>query len=193
MLPDEDAQRVADEVILPIARALAARGTPYRGVIFAGLIRTKSGFKVLEYNARFGDPEAEVTLPRIGGDFARLMVALGEGKLREYVAANPLRFSQRAFVDVVLCAEGYPGAPRTGDRIEGLDKLPDGVYAFHGATAATPAGGFITSGGRVMHIVAGGATVAEARERAYQGAERVTFTGKFYRSDIATGGGVVVA
>jgi phosphoribosylamine--glycine ligase len=188
VLPDEDAQRVADELIAPIARALAARGSPYRGVIFAGLIRTKSGFKVLEYNARFGDPEAEVTLPRIGGDFAKLMVALGEGRLREYVAQNPVRFSQRAFVDVVLCAEGYPGSPRTGDRIEGLDKLPDGVYGFHGATGATPAGGFITTGGRVMHIVAGGSSVAEARDRAYQGAERVTFTGKFYRSDIARGG-----
>ncbi len=188
VLPDEDAQRVADEVITPIARALAARGTPYRGVIFAGLIRTKSGFKVLEYNSRFGDPEAEVTLPRIGGDFAKLMVALGEGRLRDYVAANPVRFSQRAFVDVVLCAEGYPGSPRVGDAIAGLDSLPEGVYAFHHATASTPAGGFITTGGRVMHIVAGGSSVAEARDRAYQGAERVTFTGKFYRSDIARGG-----
>ena len=188
VLPDEDAQRVADELITPIARALARGGTPYRGVIFAGLIKTASGFKVLEYNARFGDPEAEVTLPRIGGDFAKLMVALGEGRLRDYVAQNPLRFSQRAFVDVVLCAEGYPGSPRTGDRIEGLDTLPDGVYAFHGATAATPAGGFISTGGRVIHIVAGGSSVAEARDRAYQGAERVSFTGKFYRSDIARGG-----
>lgn len=188
VLPDDDAQRVADELIAPIARALAARGTPYRGVIFAGLIKTKSGFKVLEYNARFGDPEAEVTLPRVGGDFAKLMVALGEGRLREYVAQNPVRFSQRAFVDVVLCAEGYPGSPRTGDKIEGLDKLPDGVYGFHGATATSPSGGFITTGGRVMHIVAGGSNVAEARDRAYQGAERVTFAGKFYRSDIARGG-----
>ncbi|HKY51463.1 MAG TPA: phosphoribosylamine--glycine ligase [Candidatus Limnocylindria bacterium] len=187
VLPDEDAQRVADELITPIARALAKRGTPYRGVIFAGLIRTRSGFKVLEYNSRFGDPEAEVTLPRIGGDFAKLMAALGEGRLQEYVSANPLRFSQRAFVDVVLCAEGYPGSPRTGDRIEGLDRLPEGVYAFHHATAAVP-GGFVTTGGRVMHIVAGGASVAEARDLAYQGAERVTFTGKFYRSDIARGG-----
>ena len=192
VLPDEDAQRVADELITPIARALVARGTPFRGVIFAGLIRTTSGFKVLEYNARFGDPEAEVTLPRIGGDFAKLMVALGEGRLKEYVAANPLRFSQRAFVDVVLCAEGYPGSPRVGDRIEGLDALPDGVYGFHGATASTPSGGFITTGGRVMHIVAGGSNVADARDRAYQGAERVTFTGKFYRSDIA-GSGMAVA
>src|SRR5437773_2175970 len=192
VLPDEDAQRVADELITPIARALAARGTPYRGVIFAGLIRTTSGFKVLEYNARFGDPEAQVTLPRIGGDFAELMVALGAGRLKEYVAQNPLRLSQRAFVDVVLCAEGYPGSPRVGDRIEGLDALPDGVYGFHGATASTPTGGFITTGGRVMHIVAGGSNIAEARDRAYQGAERVTFTGKFYRSDIA-GSGVAVA
>src|SRR5439155_1361415 len=82
--------------IAPIATALAARGTPYRGVLYAGLMKTSKGWRVLEYNARFGDPEAEVTLPRLEGDFARLMVALGEGKLAEYVAANPLRFSGRA-------------------------------------------------------------------------------------------------
>jgi phosphoribosylamine--glycine ligase len=187
-LPDDEAQAAADQLITPIARALAARGTPYRGVLYAGVIKTKSGFKVLEYNARFGDPEAQVTLPRIGGDFAKLMAALGDGRLKEFVAQNPVRFSQRAYVDVVLCAEGYPGVPRTGDRIEGLDRLPDGVYGFHGATASTPTGGFITMGGRVMHIVASGANVAEARDRAYQGAERVTFKGKFYRSDIAASG-----
>jgi phosphoribosylamine--glycine ligase len=190
---DEEAQAVADQLIAPIARALAARGTPYRGVLYAGVMKTKNGFKVLEYNARFGDPEAQVTLPRIGGDFAKLMSALGDGRLREFVAQNPVRFSQRAYVDVVLCAEGYPGVPKTGDAIAGLDRLPDGVYGFHGATASTPSGGFITMGGRVMHIVASGANVAEARDRAYQGAERVTFKGKFYRSDIANDGGVAVA
>jgi phosphoribosylamine--glycine ligase len=190
---DEEAQAVADQLIAPIARALAARGTPYRGVLYAGVMKTKNGFKVLEYNARFGDPEAQVTLPRIGGDFAKLMSALGDGRLREFVAQNPVRFSQRAYVDVVLCAEGYPGVPKTGDAIAGLDRLPDGVYGFHGATASTPSGGFITMGGRVMHIVASGANVAEARNRAYQGAERVTFKGKFYRSDIANDGGVAVA
>ena len=187
VLPDEDAQRVADETIAPVARALAAHGTPFRGVIFAGLMRTRDGYKVLEYNARFGDPEAEVTLPRIGGDFAKLMVALGEGRLAEYVREHPVRFCQRAFVDVVLCAEGYPAVPRVGAAISGLDQLPDGVYGFHGATRSTPSGGFVTAGGRVLHIVAGGATIAEARERAYVGAERVTFEGKFYRSDIALG------
>jgi len=187
VLPDEDAQRVAEETIAPIARALVARGTPFRGVIFAGLMKTRDGYKVLEYNARFGDPEAEVTLPRIGGDFAKLMLALGEGRLDDYVRAHPVRFSQRAFVDVVLCAEGYPAVPKTGAEITGLDRLPDGVYAFHGATRRGPTGGFVTAGGRVIHIVAGGATVEEARERAYAGAERVDFEGKFYRSDIAQG------
>src|SRR5437899_1821122 len=147
VIPDEDAQRVADELIAPIARALVARGTPFRGVIFAGVMRTPHGYKVLEYNARFGDPEAEVTLPRIGGDFAKLMLALGEGQLAEYISAHPLRTSQRSFVDVVLCAEGYPGAPKTGAPISGLDQLPDGVYAFHAATRLGADGGFVTAGG----------------------------------------------
>ncbi|TMC36715.1 MAG: hypothetical protein E6J24_01845 [Chloroflexi bacterium] len=155
-------------------------------------MKTRDGYRVLEYNARFGDPEAEVTLPRIGGDFAKLMLALGEGRLAEYVREYPLRTSQRAFVDVVLCAEGYPYAPKTGAPISGLDRLLDGVYAFHGATRAEPGGGFVVGGGRVMHIVAGGATVDEARERAYIGAEAVQFEGKFYRSDIARGEVAVV-
>ena len=187
VIPDEDAQSAADELITPVARALAASGNPFRGVIFAGVIKTSRGFRVLEYNARFGDPEAEVTLPRIGGDFAQLMLALGEGQLAQYVREHPLRTSQRAFVDVVLCSEGYPFVPKTGATITGLDRLPDGVYAFHGATRATAGGGFAAAGGRVVHIVAGGATVDEARERAYRGAETVEFEGKFYRSDIARG------
>ena len=185
VLPDADAQSVADALIAPIAKALAARGTPYRGVLYAGLMKTSKGWRVLEYNARFGDPEAEVTLPRLEGDFARLMVALGEGKLAEYVAANPLRFSGRAFVDVVLCAENYPGTPKTGMRIDGLDRLPEGVFAFHGATRRDATGNLVASGGRVMHMVASGENVAQARDRAYAGAERVSFEGRFYRSDIA--------
>ena len=192
-LPDEDAQRICDELIAPIARALVARGTPYRGVIFAGLMGTADGFKVLEYNARFGDPEAQVILPRIGGDFAKLMLALGEGRLAAYVKEHPVRFSQRAYVDIALCAAGYPGVPKTGERIAGLDRLPENVFAFHGATRRLPDGAFATGGGRVMHIVANGATVSEARDLAYIGAERVTFEGKFYRSDIARGEVVAAA
>jgi phosphoribosylamine--glycine ligase len=185
VLPDDEAQAVAEEVITPVAMALAKRGTPYRGVLYAGLMKTADGWKVLEYNARFGDPEAEVTLPRIEGDFAKLLFALGEGRLAEYVAAEPIRFSERVYVDVVLCAENYPATPRTGMAVEGLDRLPESVLAFHGATKRGPAGEVIVGGGRVIHIVASGDSLAEARERAYAGAERVTFDGKFYRSDIA--------
>ena len=184
-LPDDQAQAVADEVIAPVAAALAKRGTPYRGVLFAGLMKTGDGWKVLEYNARFGDPEAEVTLPRIEGDFAKLLFALGEGRLKEYVDAEPIRFSKRAYVDVVLCAENYPGPPKVGMAVEGLDRLPEHALAFHGATKRGPAGNVLVSGGRVMHMVGSGDSIAEARDRAYAGAERVTFEGKFYRSDIA--------
>jgi phosphoribosylamine---glycine ligase len=185
VLPDDQAQAVADELIAPVAAALAKRGTPYRGVLYAGLMKTADGWKVLEYNARFGDPEAEVTLPRIEGDFAKLLFALGEGRLAEYVAAEPIRISKRAYVDVVLCAENYPGAPKTGMAVEGLDRMPENVLAFHGATKRDAAGNVVVGGGRVMHIVASGDNIAEARDRAYAGAERVTFEGKFYRSDIA--------
>jgi len=185
VLPDDQAQAVADEVIAPVARALARRGTPYQGVLYAGLMKTGAGWKVLEYNARFGDPEAEVTLPRIEGDFAKLLVAMGEGRLAEFVAAEPIRFSKRAYVDVVLCAENYPGTPKVGMPVEGLDRLPENVFGFHGATKRGADGGVLVNGGRVMHMVASGDTIAEARDRAYAGAERVTFEGKFYRSDIA--------
>ena len=185
VLPDDRAQALAEELIAPIAAALAKRGTPYRGVLYAGLIKTADGWKVLEYNARFGDPEAEVTLPRVEGDFAKLLFALGEGRLAEYVAAEPIRFSKRHYVDVVLCAENYPGPPKTGMPIVGLDRLPENVLAFHGATKRNATGDVVVGGGRVMHIVARGDTIAEARDRAYAGAERVSFEGKFYRSDIA--------
>ena len=185
VLPDNEAQAVAEELIAPVAAALAKRGTPYRGVLYAGLMKTDEGWKVLEYNARFGDPEAEVTLPRVEGDFAKLLFALGEGKLADYVAAEPVRFSKRAYVDVVLCAENYPGAPKVGMPIEGLDRLPENVLAFHGATKRDANGNVVVGGGRVMHMVASGDTVAQARDSAYAGAERVTFEGKFYRSDIA--------
>jgi phosphoribosylamine--glycine ligase len=185
VLPDDEAQAVAEEVIAPIAAALAKRGTPYRGVLYAGLMKTADGWRVLEYNARFGDPEAEVTLPRIEGDFAKLLFALGEGRLAEYVAAEPIRFNKRHYVDVVLCAENYPGPPKTGMTVAGLDGLPENVLAFHGATKRNATGDVIVNGGRVMHMLGSGDSINEARDRAYAGAEHVTFEGKFYRSDIA--------
>ena len=184
VLPDHEAQPLADKLIAPVARLLASRGTPYRGILYAGLMKTTAGWRVIEYNARFGDPEAQVVLPRVGGDFAKLMQALGEGRLAAYVAEHPVRFSQRAYVDIALCAQGYPNSPRQGDRITIAD-LPDDVWTFHAGTRRAPDGAFITAGGRVLHVVAQGDTVAHARERAYVGAERITWQGRFYRSDIA--------
>jgi phosphoribosylamine--glycine ligase len=186
ILPDDEAQDAANELIAPVARALVKRDLRYRGVIYAGLIRTPSGWRVLEYNARFGDPEAQVTLPRIGGDFARLMLALGEGRLAQYVAEHPVRFGQRAYVSVALCSEGYPGRVETGHPIEGLESLPEGVWAFHSATKRVGSR-LVTSGGRVIHLVGGGDNVAEARARAYAAAEKIGWPGRFYRSDIAAG------
>jgi phosphoribosylamine--glycine ligase len=184
VLPDDEAQPLADRLIAPIARLLVQRGTPYRGVLYAGLMKTPSGWRVIEYNARFGDPEAQVILPRISGDFGRLMQALGDGRLAAYVYTNPVRFSQRAYVDVALCAEGYPAVPRVGDPIT-IGDLPDDVWTFHAGTARLPDGRFVTAGGRVLHIVAQGDTPAHARDRAYVAAERITWPGRFYRSDIA--------
>src|SRR2546423_11153683 len=178
VLPDDQAQAVAEELIAPIAAALAKRGTPYRGVLYAGLMKTADGWKVLEYNARFGDPEAEVTLPRVEGDFAKLLLALGEGHLAEYVAAEPIRFSKRAYVDVVLCAENYPGTPKVGMAVAGLDRLPENVLAFHGATKRNATGDVIVSGGRVMHIGASGGTHAGARDPADARGQDVAFEGK---------------
>jgi phosphoribosylamine--glycine ligase len=190
VLPDEEAQPLADRLIGPVARLLAQRGTPYRGVLYAGLMKTADGWKVLEFNARFGDPEAQVILPRIGGDFGRLMQALGDGRLAAYVHTNPVRFSQRAYVDVALCAEGYPAQPRLGDAIS-IGDLPDDVWTFHAGTRRSPNGGFVTAGGRVLHVVAQGDTPAHARGRAYAAAERITWKGRFYRSDIAASEGRV--
>jgi phosphoribosylamine---glycine ligase len=190
VLPDEDAQPLADRLIGPVARLLVQRGTPYRGVLYAGLMKTADGWKVIEFNARFGDPEAQVILPRIGGDFAKLMQALGDGRLAAWTHTNPLRFSQRAYVDIALCAEGYPGQPRLGDAIT-VGELPDDVWTFHAGTGRSPTGGFVTSGGRALHVVAQGDTPAHARDRAYAAAERITWRGRFYRSDIAASEGRV--
>ncbi|HEY8807413.1 MAG TPA: phosphoribosylamine--glycine ligase [Candidatus Limnocylindria bacterium] len=190
VLPDRDAQALADRLIAPVARLLVQRGTPYRGVLYAGLMNTAEGWKVIEFNARFGDPEAQVILPRIGGDFAKLMQALGEGRLAAYVHTNPVRFSQRAYVDVALCAEGYPAMPRLGDPIT-IGDLPDDAWMFHAGTRRAANGGYVTAGGRVLHVVAQGDTPAHARDRAYAAAERITWRGRFYRSDIAASEGRV--
>jgi phosphoribosylamine--glycine ligase len=147
---------------------------------------TEDGAYVLEYNARFGDPEAEVVLPRIGGDFSALLQALAEGRLAAHLAAHPLEVSGDHAVDVVVAARGYPGTPAVGDRIEGVFDVPSGTLLFHAGTKRVN-DAFVTSGGRVVHAVCRGSTLGEARDAAYRAVERVRFPGAFHRSDIAAG------
>ena len=164
----------------PVVTELASRGTPYQGCLYTQVMLTSEGPMVIEFNARFGDPEAQVVLPRLQGDLVDLMLACAAGDVRP----APMTWSPEATVGVVLASRGYPGHYETGIPIEGLDDLEDGVLAFHAGTRHT-ATGYITRGGRVVTIVASGKTVAAARERAYANVARVTFDGVFYRSDIA--------
>ncbi len=178
-------QEVVDEVmeraVRPTLHALAARDIAYRGVLYAGLMLTPDGVKVLEYNVRFGDPEAQVVLPRLASDFAELCRDAAAGR-----AGRDARFREDACVTVVLATEGYPASPRQGDIIEGLDdaeQLP-GVTVFHAGTKPMD-GQLMTAGGRVLDVTAVAPTLAEARRRAYEAAGRISWPGVQYRRDIA--------
>jgi phosphoribosylamine---glycine ligase len=177
--------RVVDEVmeraVRPTLHALAARDIAYHGVLYAGLMLTPDGLKVLEYNVRFGDPEAQVVLPRLASDFAELCRGAAAGD-----AALDPRFREDACVTVVLATEGYPASPRHGDVIEGIDdaeQLP-GVTVFHAGTKPRD-GKLMTAGGRVLDVTAVAPTLAEARRRAYEAAGRISWPGVQYRRDIA--------
>jgi phosphoribosylamine---glycine ligase len=172
---------VMERAVWPTLRALAARDISYHGVLYAGLMLTPDGLKVLEFNVRFGDPEAQAVLPRLASDFGELChdAASGRGDL-------DARFRDDACVTVVLATEGYPTSPRKGDFIDGIDtaeELP-GVTVFHAGTKQAD-GRLMTAGGRVLDVTALAPTLAEARERAYEAAGRITWPGVQYRRDIA--------
>ena len=171
------------EAVAPLVGALRARGIDYRGVLYAGLMLTPSGPKVLEFNVRFGDPETQVVVPRYEGDLAALLAEVAAGAL----VTTP-RFSPDPAVCVVLASEGYPESPRTGDPITGLDEagaLP-GVTVFHAGTTVDPASGdVVTAGGRVLGVTALGGSLEEARNRAYAGVDAIAWSGMQHRSDIA--------
>jgi phosphoribosylamine---glycine ligase len=178
---------VVDEVIEravePTLHALGARDITYHGVLYAGLMLTPDGIKVLEYNVRFGDPEAQVVLPRLASDFGQLCHDAAAGR-----ADLDTKFRDDACVTVVLATEGYPASPRTGDIIEGIDaaeELP-GVTVFHAGTKQADGTRVMTAGGRVLDVTALAPTLAEARRRAYEAAGRVSWPGVQYRRDIAT-------
>jgi phosphoribosylamine--glycine ligase len=175
---------VVDEVmqraVLPTLAELGARGIEYRGVLYAGLMLTADGPKVIEYNVRFGDPEAQVVLPRLRTDLAQLLADAAAGDLR----TTP-EFDDDACVTVCLAAEGYPAAPRTGDVIDGLDGDLGGAWVYYAGVDRTDDGRLVTAGGRVLWVTASGPTIADARDRAYEAVHRISWRGMHHRNDIA--------
>ncbi len=171
-------------VFRPVLQELADRGTPYRGLLYAGLVETAGGPKLLEFNARFGDPETQAILPRIDGDLGELLWQAATGS----VTGAAVSWRGQAAVTVVLASGGYPGAYPTGVPIDGVEDaatLPD-VEVFHAGTRREQ-DRLVTAGGRVLAVTALGASVAGARERVYEAAERIRFDGAHLRGDIAAG------
>jgi phosphoribosylamine---glycine ligase len=182
-LPDDFVDDVEAAVALPTVRQLAAEGTPFVGLLYCGLIVTASGVRVIEFNARFGDPETQVVLPRLQTPLSELLLAAATGGLGRLTRP---RFSDDVAVTVVLASEGYPENPITGRPITGLERAleVDGVTIAHAATAFAGEQ-FMATGGRVLSVVATGSSFAEARSRAYEALGHIELQGSHYRSDIA--------
>jgi phosphoribosylamine--glycine ligase len=183
--PADVSDALADELMetvhRPVVAEMARRGTPFTGVLYAGLMLTPEGPKVVEFNTRFGDPETQCLLPRIDEDLVEVLIAAADGRLDD----RPLRLSDEPCVAVVLAAAGYPGTPRSGDPLEGLDEAAAlGVEVLHAGTSANGDGRIVTAGGRVLAVAARGADVAAARHNAYAAAERIRFDGRQMRTDI---------
>jgi phosphoribosylamine---glycine ligase len=174
-----------DLVFRPVLRELASRGTPYHGLLYAGLVDTSDGPKLLEFNARFGDPETQVILPRLASDLGALLWASATGSVREVEVV----WHDAAVVTVVLASGGYPGGHTTGLPITGVDEAGrrDGVEIFHAGTRRAPDGQLVTAGGRVLNVTAQGADVADARARAYDAVACIRWDGAHHRTDIAAG------
>lgn len=178
-IPQPIIDTAIETIIKPTAKAMVAEGRPFRGVLFAGLMITAGGPKTIEFNARFGDPEAQVVLPRLKTDLVDILTAAMEGRLAEI----DIEWNDEAAVCVILASGGYPGSYDTGIPIEGLDEVHDSLI-FHAGTAERD-GHIVTNGGRVLGVVGRGRDITEARTRAYADAERIQFAGKHYRTDIA--------
>jgi phosphoribosylamine--glycine ligase len=182
-VPSVDAdveRRIWHEAVRPTWEALRAEGIAYRGLLYAGVMLTATGPKVLEFNCRFGDPETEVVIPRLRTDLAELLQASATDRLADVKVG----WTQDAAVTVVLTSGGYPGPYSTGAEIRGLDNDADDAFVFHAGTAERD-GRVVTAGGRVLAVSALGSTIREARGRAYGACDRITFDGMTYRRDIA--------
>lgn len=175
------ARQITQTILQPTISALAQEGCPFTGVLYGGLMLTKDGPKVLEFNARLGDPETQVVLPCLQSDLLDLLLAASEQRL----AGMSIAWRPEAACGVVLASNGYPESYQTGFPISGLDRLPPDILAFHAGTRLTADGHYVTSGGRVLTLVALGENISSARARVYQEIDRVQFQGSRYRHDIA--------
>ncbi len=182
VLDDATLARVIREVVEPTLAGAAAEETPFRGVLFIGLMLTMDGPRVLEYNVRFGDPEAQAILVRLRTSLIDVCEAVARGGLSQL----NVEWSEEASACVVLAARGYPARPETGARISGLEQaaLHEGVHIFHAGTARTPGGDWLTAGGRVLGVTATGPTLSEALSRCYTSAVEIHWDGMHYRRDI---------
>jgi len=174
----EEATRVA---IVPIVEAMTSAGWDYRGVVYAGLMVDGDSIKVLEYNARFGDPETQVILPRLKSDLVEVLLACVEGRLDEI----DVEWHDGCSVGVVLASGGYPGPYEKGLPISGLDDVDNDAAVFHAGTSTGDNGKTVTSGGRVLAVVSTGESIVQARERVYRNTQHISFEGMMYRNDIA--------
>ena len=174
-------EAVTKNVLESAVKAMRDERRPYKGALYSGLMITKNGPKVLEFNARFGDPETQVTLPRLKTDLVDIMLAVVNNKLDQI----NVEWSDDACVGVVMSSAGYPGSYKTGFPITGLDELDDEILVFHAGTKVGSNGEVLTNGGRVLTVVATGKTISEAREKVYSNLPRIHFEGCYYRKDIA--------
>ncbi len=173
---------VQERIMAPAVNAMRQEGRPYKGILYGGLMITNSGPKVLEFNARFGDPETQVVLPRLKTDLVDIMQAVVNDNLDQI----SIEWSEAACVGVVMASAGYPGSYQTGFPITGLDEPDRDIMVFHAGTKTGPAKGqVLTNGGRVLTVVATGKDINEAREKVYHNISRIHFEGSYYRRDIA--------
>jgi len=182
VLSAELQMRAMDEIVRPTARALAAAETPFSGVLYAGLMLTAEGPKLIEYNVRFGDPECEAIMPLIDGDFAELLLAVATGRLGEIA---PPQLSPQHSMTVIVAARGYPGTPASGGAIRAIEAAEqvEGVTVFHAGTELGDSG-LVAKGGRVLAVTAVADTFANARARAYRAVDQIDFADGFHRRDI---------
>jgi phosphoribosylamine--glycine ligase len=184
-LSDDEQRFIKHDVTERIVQAMFDAGRPYRGVIYPGMMLTEHGLRVIEFNCRFGDPETEVVLPRLQSDLLEICDAVAQNRLADV----DVEWSDDATVGVIMASGGYPGSYQTGVPISGVEDVDDDVQVFM-AGAKQQDGQLVTSGGRVLCVVASGATMTEARDRVYENVGRISFEGAHYRTDIGAGAGV---